>query len=237
METLDKSGSPATILAIETSTEYLSVAISVAGKCIARDCLAGQKNSELTLPMVEAVLAEAGIARNAVQAIAFGVGPGSFTGLRIACGVAQGLAFGLGIPVIPISTLEAVAETTGKDNVLVALDARMGEIYIAAFTRANDGWHAVIDAGLCKPVDSPILPEGSWFAAGSGFGVYGDILKSRYAGKLIGMDGNLQPHAAAMARLGVECYRRGLAIPAIDAAPVYIRNKVALTTLEQAANR
>src|SRR5688572_15804465 len=113
------------ILAIETSSEYLSIALATDDQILYKDCHAGQRHSELLLPMIEDLLTANNVRRDQLTAIGFGAGPGSFTGLRIACGVAQGLAFGLDIPVIPISTLEAVAEATGEKNVAVALDAHM----------------------------------------------------------------------------------------------------------------
>jgi tRNA threonylcarbamoyladenosine biosynthesis protein TsaB len=223
------------ILAIETSTEYLSIAVTSGEKLVSRGCLAGQKQSELILPMIRDVFVEAGIEGKIIHAIAFGAGPGSFTGLRIACGVAQGLAFGFDIPVIAIPTLEVIAEATGKDRVVVALDARMGEIYHAGLEREGNGWKTIVQASLCKPEDSPILPGKDWFAAGSGFSLYQHALTARYAGQLAGMDGNLSPHASAVARLATDRFRQGLGIPAAEAAPIYIRNKIALTMREQAA--
>ncbi|MES2354256.1 MAG: tRNA (adenosine(37)-N6)-threonylcarbamoyltransferase complex dimerization subunit type 1 TsaB [Pseudomonadota bacterium] len=221
------------ILALETSTEYLSVALANEEKIVALDCLAEQKHSELILPMVENVLADAAIERSGISAIAFSAGPGSFTGLRIACGVAQGLAYGLGVPVIPISTLEAVAEASGKNKVIVALDARMGEIYYAGYERQAAGWKVVIEAGLCKPENAPVLIGRDWFAAGSGFAIYEKVLSARYTDQIVGMDGSLYPHARVVVRLAMERYLQGLMVDAAEAAPIYIRNKVALTIQEQ----
>ena len=225
------------ILALETSTEYLSVALTSEQGVVARDCLAGQRHSELILPMVEAVLAESGMALSEIQAIAFGAGPGSFTGLRIACGVAQGLAFGLGVPVIPIPTLEAVAEGVDKDRVMIALDARMSEVYCGAFERSTGGWKTLMETCLCKPDQAPALAGTGWFAAGSGFAVHADVLTERYAGQIIGVDAEAIPHARAVALLGKARYAKGLTVPPAEAAPLYIRNKVALTVDEQAALR
>jgi tRNA threonylcarbamoyladenosine biosynthesis protein TsaB len=225
------------ILAIETSTEYLSIALSNGESVIARDCVAGQKHSELVLPMIEDVLAAAGVDRASLHAIAFGAGPGSFTGLRIACGVTQGLALGLGLPVIAVSTLEAVAEATERDKVVVALDARMGEIYLAAFERQGAEWKASIEGCLCKPNDSPQLSGNNWYGAGSGFGVHGEALTACYKSQLIGVDAGVFPHAKTIVQIATRRFRQGMTISAFDAAPVYIRNKVALTLEEQAAVR
>ena len=225
------------ILALETSTEYLSVALAGDADVVARDCLAGQKHSQLILPMVEAVLHEAGVSRLDIDAVAFGAGPGSFTGLRIACGVAQGLGFGLDIPVIPVPTLEAVAEGVGAAKVLVAIDARMGEVYCAAFERDAAGWTAVMETTLCKPDLAPALTGDKWFAVGSGFAAYTEALQARYAGQIIGVDAKTVPHARAVALLGRIRHAKGMVVAPAEAAPLYIRNKVALTVDEQAASR
>ncbi|MBA2689639.1 MAG: tRNA (adenosine(37)-N6)-threonylcarbamoyltransferase complex dimerization subunit type 1 TsaB [Burkholderiales bacterium] len=225
------------ILAIETSTGYLSVAVLNEDRLVVRDCLAGQKHSELILPMIADALAGAAVERKSIRAIAFGAGPGSFTGLRIACGVAQGLAFGLAVPVIPVSTLEAVAEANGGERVAVALDARMGEIYFAAFERDRENWKVVLDGQLCRPDALPPLPGHGWCGAGSGFAMYGQTLLYRYQDQLADVDYDAAPHARTIARLAWLRYQDGKAVPAAEALPIYIRNKVALTVDEQAVGR
>ena len=138
------------ILAVETSTEYCSVALWQDGTVRERCELVGQKHSEVLMAMLDALLKDAGYRIQIVDGIAFGKGPGSFTGVRIACGVAQGLALGANLPVVGVCTLEAIAETSGKDKVIAALDARMGELYLAAYERRDGAWHAVIEPCLCK---------------------------------------------------------------------------------------
>lgn len=225
------------ILALETSTEYLSVAVLAGQDLVGRECLAGQKHSELILPLVAGLLAEACTEKQALHAIAFGAGPGSFTGLRIACGVAQGLAYGLGIPVIPVSDLEAVAEGAARHKVVVALDARMGEIYFAAFERRAEGWTMLVDPVLCRPEAAPRLPGEGWYGAGSGFIAQEQALVCRYAGQLVEWRADIRPDARAIARLAAIRFRHGLTVAAADAVPIYLRNKVALTAQEQAMNR
>ena len=127
------------ILAIETSTEYCSVALWQDGKVSERCELVGQKHSEVLMAMLDALLKDAGIKITQVDGIAFGKGPGSFTGVRIACGVAQGLALGADVKVVGVCTLEALAQASGRDKVIAALDARMGELYLAAYEKRNDG--------------------------------------------------------------------------------------------------
>jgi tRNA threonylcarbamoyladenosine biosynthesis protein TsaB len=137
------------ILALDTSTENCSAALWLDGAIASREVLAGQRHSELILPMVGELLAEAGIGLRALDGIAFGSGPGSFTGLRIGCGVAQGLAFGADLPVAGICTLLALAQGSGGDRVIGCLDARMGEIYHAVYERSANGWQTIHEPRLC----------------------------------------------------------------------------------------
>ncbi len=222
------------ILALNTSTEYCSVALWDDGK-VAEHCeLAGQKHSEMLIGMVDAVLRQAGVKLAQLEGIAFGKGPGSFTGVRIACGATQGLAFGAGLPVAGVCTLEALAEASGKPRVIAALDARMGEIYHAAYERRDDAWTAVSEPCLCKPEDAPPVPGSGWSGSGSGFALYGGTLGARYAGQLSGMDGSAVPQAAAIAALGAAQFAAGRGVDAALALPLYLRDKVALKTSERA---
>ncbi len=226
------------ILALETSSEWCSVAAWLDGKVSAREELAGQRHSELILPMIDALLHDAGVALAGFDAIAFGAGPGSFTGLRIACGVAQGLAFATGVPVACVSTLLAVAQGSGADRVIVCLDARMGEVYFGAFQReaapgGESGWSSVHPPQLCVPAGAPQLDAGGWVGAGSGFAVHGATLAQRYGGCLSETRAELRPSASDIAALAADMVRAGLAVAAEDAAPVYIRDRVALTVDER----
>ncbi len=139
------------ILALDTSTEYLSLALSVDDKVFVRELLAGQSHSQRILPLLRELLDEAGVELTDLDGIAFGAGPGSFTGLRIGCGVAQGLAFGANLPVVGVSTLLALAQASGADHVIACLDARMGEVYHAVYVRESDGWQTLNEPGLYKP--------------------------------------------------------------------------------------
>ncbi|MFA5372417.1 MAG: tRNA (adenosine(37)-N6)-threonylcarbamoyltransferase complex dimerization subunit type 1 TsaB, partial [Sideroxydans sp.] len=151
------------ILAVETSTEYCSVALWQDGVVRERCEHVGQKHSEVLLQMLDTLLKEAGCTMQDVDGIAFGKGPGSFTGVRIACGVAQGLALGAGVGVVGVCTLEALAEASGQDKVIAALDARMGELYFSAYEKRNDEWVEVIAPCLCKAEDAPVLSGKGWF--------------------------------------------------------------------------
>ncbi len=221
------------LLAIDTSTENCSLALWLEGETLSREVLAGQRHSELVLPMLAELLGEAGIALAALDGIAFGEGPGSFTGLRIACGVAQGLGFGAGLPVLGIGTLLALAEAAPNDRVLACLDARLGEIYHAAYERRDGAWRTVHGPSLGKAQDAPPVAGSGWMGVGSGFAAYGDALGERYGAQLAGADGAAFPQARAIARLAAPLFEQGLGRDAALAAPLYIRNKVALKTSER----
>jgi len=226
------------ILALETSTEWCSATVHIDGNVLAQEELAGQRHSELILPIVDRLLHEAGVQLAAFDAIAFGAGPGSFTGVRIACGVAQGLAFAAGVPVACVSTLLAVAQGSATDRVVVCLDARMGEVYCGAFQREathEPRWSVVHPPQLCLPSAAPQLVGQGWVGAGSGFAVHGAALAERYGGTLSAMLPELHPRASDIAALALGMVREGLTVPAEDAAPVYLRDRVALTVDERRA--
>ena len=223
------------ILALDTSTEYCSVALWRDGAVDAREVLAGQRHSLLLLPMVDELLERHELTVRGLDGIAFGQGPGSFTGLRIACGVTQGLAFGASLPVVGVSTLLAMAEATGTGRVVCCLDARMGEIYHAAYAKGDTGWEPVHAPILCAPGQAPLPPAGPWTGCGSGFSAYEAVLKQRYAGRLSAIMLEIFPHARDIARIAAREFEAGRAVAAEQALPVYIRDKVALTTHERTA--
>lgn len=223
-----------TILAIETSSELASTALLHQGQLLTRAAAGVQNHSQTLLPMVQALLAEAGLRLSQCDAIGFGAGPGSFTGVRTACGVAQGLGFGADLPLVPIVTLEAMAqachETCAAENVLVLLDARMEEVYWAQY-RYRDGWEQVQVPRL-GPAAS-VSAEGDVTACGNGLAAYATAL----AGAPFAAGGlsTIMPHAAQVARLAQRVFLVGGAINARDARPFYLRDKVAFTTRERAA--
>ncbi len=227
------------LLVLDTSTEFCSAALWLDGQIRARRTLAGQRHSSLLLPMVDALLQESAIGLRQLDGIAYGAGPGSFTGLRIACAVTQGLALGADLPVVGVSTLESIAEQAGADRVLTVLDARMAEVYWAAYARipmlagTQAGWHAVVAPALALP-ESVDVPDGSgWVGAGNGFAALGEILRPRLAARLARIDDTLMPDAAAMAPLAAAAFARGEGLDAALAAPIYLRDKVALTVDER----
>lgn len=237
------------ILAIETSSELASCALlnSATGAdvpaipaVLSRESSGVRTHSQSVLPMVQELLREAGIALADCDAIAFGAGPGSFTGVRTACGVAQGLAFGAGKPVLPLVTLEAMAEAcrarTGATEVLAVLDARMNEVYWAQY-RWNGAWETVRAPALCAPeaVAPDVVP--GLVACGNGFAAYPQAFADQAFAAQAHAAGltDLLPHARELALLGVAALAGGQAVPADAAQPLYLRNKVAYTSAERQA--
>lgn len=218
------------LLAIETATEQCSAALWDDGRVLMHSEYAPRRHTALLLPMIEALLDESGIARTALDAIAFGRGPGSFTGLRIAAGVAQGLALGLDRPVLPVSTLAALAQGTDHPHVIAALDARLGEVYCGWYERQPDGLVRPLEHDfLARPEDLPVPAGHHWLGAGSAFARYPDILAQRLAGALAGTMPECFPQADAVAHLAAAAFSRGEAVDAALAVPVYLRNRVTST--------
>ncbi len=189
---------------------------------------AGKRHSELLLPMLDDLLREADKKINDFCGIAFGAGPGSFTGLRIACGVAQGLALGAGLPLVGVSTLLALAEASGATKAVCCLDARMNEIYHAAYVKQGENWLTVHEPSLCKPQDVPALRGDGWSACGNGFAAQQEILLERYAQNIAMIRAELAPHAKEIANLATRVFQRGEGVAPEQALPIYIRDKVAL---------
>ncbi len=221
------------ILALETSTEYCSVALWQDGKMTSRCELVGQRHSELLIEFLDSLLREAGVKIAQLDGIAFGMGPGSFTGVRIACGVAQGLALGADLPVVGVCTLQALAQAAGHDKVIAALDARMGEIYHAAYEKRAGEWVVVCAPNLCLAQHAPLIQGSGWFGVGSGFVMHGVALNERYAGQLAGSDAEAVPQASAIAQFSAPLFAAGQGMDAAQAMPLYLRDKVALKTSER----
>lgn len=232
------SKSHPTILALETSSELASCALLHGGSLSSRSSDGVRTHSASLLPMVQELLANAGIALGDCDAIAYGAGPGSFTGVRTACGIAQGLGFGAGLPLVPVVTLDAMAlachERHGAADVLAVLDARMNEVYWAQYHFDGDLPaplpSAVLPAALSAPAD--VAPQGAPRACGNGFTAYPEA----FAGKAFtaAADPGVLPHAEQVARLGAAAFAAGQGVPAADAQPLYLRNKVAYTKAERA---
>ena len=223
------------ILAIETATDACSCALEHSGTITARRAVEPRRHTELLLPMVDAVLEQAGIGLDALDAIAFGRGPGSFTGLRIACAVAQGLAFGADRPLIAVSTLQVLAtgmhRSRGDSRVLVALDARMGEVYWGGFEWNGVTMAPVFDEAVVPPHAVRVPTAGAWAGAGPGWTAHGAALDERVAECLgrpfASVDATRLPDAFDMLAPAKVAYDAGLVVAPEDAAPVYLRANVA----------
>lgn len=214
------------ILALETATEACSAALFIDGEVRERFQVAPRGHSELILPMLDELLAEAGIGLDRVDAVAFGRGPGAFTGVRIGVGVAQGITFAADLPAVPVSTLAAVAQGVEAARVLVAMDARMNEVYWGAYERNPEGLVTLVGDERISPPEAVALPvPGDWFGAGSGWGAYPEVLLASCP--VTAFDASVLPHAGAVARLGAAAFAAGLAVSPEQALPVYLRDEVA----------
>jgi tRNA threonylcarbamoyladenosine biosynthesis protein TsaB len=220
------------ILALETSTELGSCALWRDGDIVERLCPPGQSHSETLLPLVRELLGERGFKVAQLDAIAFGVGPGAFTGLRVACGIAQGLAVAANIPLVPVTSLEAMAEMTGAEQVLALLDARMGEVYAGSYRRSADGYVLQGEIRVWSPANVPLPTAAGWLICGNAPSAYPE-LQARIAAAGLPVHPGILPTAAALARLAAPRAARGEGIDAALAAPLYIRDKVAKTVAER----
>ncbi|MDQ3229177.1 MAG: tRNA (adenosine(37)-N6)-threonylcarbamoyltransferase complex dimerization subunit type 1 TsaB [Pseudomonadota bacterium] len=228
------------ILALETATEACSVALWIDGDVRERFAIAPRQHAELALPWADALLAEAGIVRAQLDAIAVGRGPGAFTGVRLAIALAQGIALALDKPVVPVSTLAVLAASLpqDKEHILAAIDARMGEIYFGAFARKGDDMIALSHEAVIRP-ELAAVPDnaGAWFGAGTGFAAADGALQHHLQAHLAFVDATALPHAANLARLAAHAFARGEVVPAERAEPAYLRDNVALTLEQQQALR
>lgn len=231
------------LLAIETATEACSVALWIDSEVRERFEIAPRQHSSLVLPWADALLAEAGLARSALDAVACGRGPGAFTGVRLAVALTQGIALALDRPVVGVSTLAALAEHALEDHapddgdaVFAALDARMGEVYAACFARGRDGLVPMGGEHVMAP-EALELPDRRVHGVGTGFAAVDGSLQRRFAGRLASCDPQALPHASAVARLAARAFERGEAIDAALLQPAYLRDRVALTIREREAAR
>ncbi|MES2152876.1 MAG: tRNA (adenosine(37)-N6)-threonylcarbamoyltransferase complex dimerization subunit type 1 TsaB [Pseudomonadota bacterium] len=222
------------ILAIETSSELASCALINGGAVLVRESSGVRTHSQAILPMVQELLAEARITLGQCDAIAFGAGPGSFTGVRTACGIAQGLAFGAQLPVLPLVTLAMMAlachQHSGATDIVSVLDARMGEVYWAQY-RFDGAWQVLCAPALCAPQAVAPLPAGGLTACGNGLSAYPEAFGGRdfMAGALPA----ILPHARELAQLAQIDFAAGAGLPAAQAQPLYLRNKIAYTSAER----
>ena len=222
------------ILAFETATRRLSVALWQDGTLLERAEDLPNSGCEYLLPWTHQLLAEAQITLGQLDGIAFGAGPGGFTGLRLACGVTQGLAYGLDLPVVPVSTLAALALASGEARVWACLDARMNEVYCAAYEVDGANITELMAPVCAPPAVAPAPTFSGGVGVGDGFAAYREALCARKP-DLDTVRAEVFPSAAAVARLAVPVFARRGGVAAADAQPIYVRDKVALTTAERLA--
>ena len=221
------------ILAIETATEACSAAVLVDGEIVEQYQVASRRHNELILPMCQKVLVDSGVELQQLDAIAFGCGPGAFTGVRIAAGVTQGIAFAHDLPVMPISTLANLAQQVTKKLdksglILPAIDARMDEIYWGLYKEQADGLVSLVQPEAVQvPNEVSITTESISFGLGSGWGAYAEILmqKTQITEKYI--DGAALPRAKFTALLAQQKFLNNEGVDAANALPVYLRDNVA----------
>ncbi len=219
------------LLAVDTATEACSAALFIDGVINERFQLAPKEHTRLILPMIDSLMADAGLKPQQLDALAFGRGPGSFTGVRIATGVIQGIAFGANLPVVPVSTLAAIAQDYFDHNdsniAYTAMDARMGEIYWGVYRRTAQGFAELIGKETVARADQVECSGLTGVGVGSGWAVYRHELMNRLEGLVEHCVSEVLPRAGAIARLAEWGFKQGLAVTVDQAMPVYLRDKVA----------
>jgi tRNA threonylcarbamoyladenosine biosynthesis protein TsaB len=225
------------LLAFETATEACSVALWLDGEVVERFELAPRRHAELALPWADALLAQAGVARSQLDAVAIGRGPGAFTGVRLAVAIGQGVAFALERPVVPVSTLAALALQAPGPQAIAAIDARMGEVYVATYALAGGDARATSPERVLAPDTVPAPAGSGWHGVGTGFAAADGVLARTLGPVLAGVDAAALPRAGDVARLAAHAFARGEALPPERVEPAYLRDNVALTLAEQQALR
>jgi tRNA threonylcarbamoyladenosine biosynthesis protein TsaB len=225
------------LLAVETATEACSAALLVNGEITEQFTLTENGHSKLILPMIDSLLADAGLQPSDLDGLAFGCGPGSFTGVRIATGIIQGIAFALALPVMPVSNLAAVAQDFFDHNdeglAFVAMDARMNEIYWAVYQRNTEGYAELLGKETVIAASTIEFPDRDGVGIGTGWNAYSQELLTRLSHRIIRYESDNLPRARAVARLATEGFKLGLAVPVEHAMPIYLRDKVAKKECER----
>ena len=237
-------------LAVDTSTEACSVAVSIDGQ--ARELFEPmqREHTQRVLPMIEALLTEVGKTLAQLDGIVCGIGPGSFAGLRVGVGVVKGIALARDLPVVGVSSLAMLSQRAmrrdnappplahGAAQVAAVIDARMSEVYVGAYRRSPSGLAAAVVADrVCAAATAPTLPEGPWLGVGTGWGRYEAELRRALAAEFSSVDSAALPHAEEALVLGLPEFAAGRAISGDVLAPAYLRDRVALTLGEQEALR
>lgn len=216
------------LLALETATEACSAALWLGGQVLARYEYAPRLQTELLLPMVDSLLAEAGITLKDLDALAYSRGPGAFTGVRIGAAVAQGLAFGVDLPVVTVSSLQTLAQGMyrehGAERVLTVFDARMNEVYVGAYEKDAAGIMQPLLPERLGAADSLVIPQGEFLGAGNGWAAYREILLAR--SQVTRFEAAAFPAAQDLAVLAAQEVAAGHAVAPELALPVYLRDEV-----------
>lgn len=219
------------LLAVETSTEACSAALHIDGIVQERFKIAPREHTKLILPMIDSLLADAELKPQQLDALAFSRGPGSFTGVRISTGVIQGIAYGADLPVVPVSTLAAIAQNylkkSERECVYTAMDARMGEIYWGVYQRDQHGYAELTGKETVTLAENIELPRKKGIGLGSGWAIYQQQLSDCLGSLLLGVEPDHLPRASAIADLGIRGFEQNLAVDVEQAMPVYLRDKVA----------
>lgn len=220
------------ILAVETSTDACSAALFIDGEIHEKFQIAPREHTKLILPMIDGLMAEAGLRPQQLDAMALSRGPGSFTGVRIATGVVHGIAFGADLPVAMVSTLASMAQDyfnrhTATKLAFTALDARMEEIFWGVYRRGALGLAELAGDETVTPASEVIFPDQDGVGIGSGWGAYPEILSARIGNRLQRVEIEVWPRAACIAQLGAHIHGQGLSVAVEQAMPVYLRDKVA----------
>jgi tRNA threonylcarbamoyladenosine biosynthesis protein TsaB len=225
------------LLAVETATEACSAALMVNGEIAEQFVLTANGHSKLILPMIDTLLAETSLQPSDLDGLAFGCGPGSFTGVRIATGVIQGIAFALGLPVVPVSNLAAVAQDFFDHNddnlVFVAMDARMNQVYWGVYQRGLSGFAELLGKEAVLAASEIVFPDVAGVGLGTGWKAYQQELSARLSHRIIRYEADNLPRARAVARLGFDGFNHGLTVIAEHAMPIYLRDKVAMKESER----
>ncbi|WP_297800759.1 tRNA (adenosine(37)-N6)-threonylcarbamoyltransferase complex dimerization subunit type 1 TsaB [Arenimonas sp. GDDSR-1] len=225
------------LLVLDTSTEACAVGVAAGGRHFGRFELTPRRHTDCVLPWSDQLLAQAGLSKSALQAIGVGIGPGAFTGVRLAVSLAQGMALALNLPVVPISTLAAIAQAQDHDGPMaVAMDARMGECYVGYYQKRQGIAEALVPERLLKPDDIALPFAGDWIGVGSAFGAYAALLPTAFTAVLQRIDADALPQPEALLQLTEFAYQNGRGLPPEQIEPTYLRDKVALTLVERAGN-
>ena len=222
------------ILSLDTSTEYMSLGLKIDEDFYSINIKAGQTHSEIALPEIKKLLSEHQLTITDLDAVAFGRGPGSFTGIRIACGIAYGLGYGASIPVIGVNNLLALAERSGKDKVISGIDARMGEIYLSAFIKEGEAFSEPMLEGVYKLHELPQLKDLGWTLVGNAIETYEKEMKDHFDQQIEEVIYGPYEVVESISKLAIPFIKNKL-FELIHAEPVYLRNKVAFTTEERKA--